>query len=229
MLFSFIFLFLVESNSGSQSRMKIHLIIFINILFLFFNILSSAQIIGDEVDKKIEASVLCGWLFAGNNPGAKIVNAPLYCASVAYVRNPSIMYELNINSFFSNIKYDAYQGHSDTSVRYSQTYIMLGIVRTFKTEIPNFTPYLSTTIGIANTSIHVSNSVSKLQLAAGLLGGIKVDLNTRIGLKFQARIQAPLSGIGLGVGVSTSGPTVGIGSYSSTVQFDVSGGLFFRI
>ena len=209
--------------------MKIHLIIFISILFLFFNTLSNAQVIGNEGDKKIEASVLCGWLFAGNNLGAKIVNAPLYSASVAYVRNSNIMYELNVNSFFSRMKYNAYQGHSDTSVRYSQTFIMLGIVRTFKTEIPNFAPYLSTTIGVANTFIHVYNSASKLQLAAGLLGGVKVDLNARIGLKFQVRIQAPLSGIGLGVGVSTSGPSVGIGSYSRTIQFDVSGGLFFRI
>jgi hypothetical protein len=211
--------------------MKIHLIIFISMQFLFFNVISSAQTITSNEDKKIEASVLCGWLLAGNTPGTKIINAPVYSGTVAYVRNSNVMYELSVNSFFSKIKYNAYQGHSDTSVRYSQTYIMLGIVRTFKTEIPNFTPYLSTNIGLVNTHIQVSSgtSYSPTQLAAGLLGGIKVDLNSRIGLKFQARVQAPLSGLGLRVGISTGGPTVGIGSYSGTIQFDVSTGLFFRL
>lgn len=91
-------------------------------------------------------------------------------------------------------------------------------------------PYLSTCIGFTNSNIQMSNAApSTTRLAAGLLGGVKVGLNKRMGLKFQLRIQAPLSGFGLGVGIGTGGPSVGIGSYSSTIQFDVSGGLFFRL
>lgn len=210
--------------------MKIHLIIFIVIHFLFFNSISYGQNRVSESDRKIEGSVLLGWLFAGSNPGAKIVNAPIYSISAAYVANPQIMYELSVNSFFSKIKYDASQSYGDTTVRYSQTYVMFGIVRVFKTEIPNFIPYLSTNIGFATTNIKAtSTSPTPTQFAAGILGGIKVDLNARIGLKFQARVQSPLSGLGLRVGVSTGGPTVGIGSYSNTIQFDASAGVFFRL
>jgi len=210
--------------------MKIHLIIFIVIHFLFFNTISNAQTRVSESNKKIEGSVLLGWLFAGNNPGAKIVNGPIYSISAAYVRNPQIMYELSVNSFFSKLKYDANQTHGDTAIRYSQTYIMFGIVRIFKTEIPNFTPYLSTNIGFATTNLKASNTTpTPTQFAAGIVGGIKVDLNARIGLKFQARVQSPLSGLGLRVGISAGGPTVGIGSYSNTIQFDTSAGVFFRL
>ena len=210
--------------------MKIHLIIFIAIHFLFCNTKSNAQIKVSESNRKIEGSVLFGWLFAGSNPGAKIINAPIYSISASYVHNPQIMYELSVNSFFSKIRYDVNQGHSDTTVQYSQTYVMFGIIRTFKTEIPNFTPYLSSNIGFATTSIKASGtSTTPTRFAAGIIGGIKVDLNARIGLKFQARVQSPLSGLGLRVGISTGGPTVGIGSYSNTIQFDASAGLFFRL
>lgn len=225
----FYFLILVKRNLGVQIRMKIHLIIFIVMQFLFFNTKSSAQNTLD-INRKVEGSVLVGWLLAGSSPGAKIINAPIYNVSLAYIRNPQVMYELNVNLMYTKIKYDPYRGHNDTLVGYSQTYIMFGIVRTFKTEIPNFMPYLSTCIGFTNSNIQMSNAApSTTRLAAGLLGGVKVGLNKRMGLKFQLRIQAPLSGFGLGVGIGTGGPSVGIGSYSSTIQFDVSGGLFFRL
>ncbi|WP_157447122.1 hypothetical protein [Cytophaga aurantiaca] len=193
------------------------------------NIRCNAQGVTLDANKKIEASVLGGWFFTGNNSYPKIKNAPLYSLSAAYCKNPQLMYELNINSCFSKMLYNSSQGNGDTSVRYTQTYIMLGIVRMFKTEIPNFMPYMSANIGVSSMSVHAPGAVSQMKLAAGVLGGIKVALNKRLGLKFQVRVQAPLNGLGLSVGISTGGPGVGIGSYSSAVQFDVSTGLFFRL
>lgn len=209
--------------------MKTHSIIFIVLFFLILITRGNAQPIILDANKKVEASFLCGWFFAGNNSYPKIKNAPIYSGSVAYIRNPNIMYELNINAFYSKIRYNTSQGNGDTSARYAQTYIMLGIVRTFNTEIPNFMPYMSATIGISNMSVHVPGSAPQTRLAAGLLGGIKVALNKRMGLKFQARVQAPLNGLGLYAGVGTGGPSVGIGSYSSGIQIDLSAGLFFRL
>lgn len=204
--------------------MKIRLIVFLGILFLFPDIRSNAQSILLDPDRKIETSVLGGWFFTTSNSYPKIKNAPIYSVSAAYVRNPQVMYELNINSFYSKMKYSG-----DTSARYAQTYIMLGIVRAFKTEIPNFMPYMSATIGVSTMSVHTPEAVPQTKFAAGLLGGIKVALNKRVGLKFQVRLQAPLNGLGLYAGVSTGGPTVGVGSYSSSMQIDLSTGLLFRL
>jgi hypothetical protein len=210
--------------------MKFHVIIFTSALYLFFNIESYAQMNVSETDRKFEASVLCGWLFAGNSSGAKIVNGPIYSVSAAYVSNPQVLYELNVNSFYSKIRYDHNGTLNDSSLSYSQTYIMFSIVRAFRTEIPDFVPYLSPTIGFAVVNVKTSGTpFSQTRVAAGIMGGIKVDLNSRIGLKFQVRVQAPLSGFGLGVGIGTGGPSVGIGSYSNGMQFDTSAGLFFRI
>lgn len=207
--------------------MKNYKLLFISIIFFCLSNKSFAQNTPVDKVRYVEASVQGGWLFAGSNTGAKIINALIYSLSVGYVHTPETSYELNINSFYSKIVYDGYQGKFDTTARYSQSYYMFGIVRSFRTEIRNFTPFLSTVVGLSSSTI--KPSVSQTQIAAGILGGIKYALTPRIGLKFQARVQAPLSGIGLGLSIGTGGPSVGIGSYSRTVQFDLSSGLFFTL
>jgi hypothetical protein len=209
--------------------MKIYASFYIVFLMVFIPKICYSQIFTPDLIHKIEVSAQVGWLFAGSNPGAKIINKPIYSLSVAYVRNPQVAYELHVNTFYSNIVYHDYQSKYDTSARYSQSYVMFGIVRSFTTEIKNFTPYLSSLIGFSNTSIKSNTTAPQTQLAAGLLGGVKYQLNKRLGLKFQARVQAPLSGIGIGLRIGTGGPSVGIGSYSQTIQFDLSCGMFFNL
>ncbi len=175
-----------------------------------------------------EGSAMLGWLFAGKASTAKIINAPIYNLSIGYIRNETSLYELNVNTLLSQTRFANWNNTSDTTTSYSQTYIMLGIVRTFNTEIPKFSPYVSTMIGMLNQSIHAPNISPQTQLAVGLAGGIKYFIKENLGIKLQARIQAPLSGIGLGVGIGFGGPSVGVGSYSNNIQFDLSGGACFR-
>lgn len=175
-----------------------------------------------------EGAVMTGWLFAGKTSTAKIINAPVYSLSLAYMKNENTMYELNVNSLFSQSRFRNHTNTGDTTTRYSQTYVTFGIVRNFQTGIPQFVPYLSSLIGILNQNVHVSNIAPNTQLAAGLLGGIKYFIKDNIGIKIQARIQAPLNGIGFGVGFGFGGPAIGLNSYSNNIQFDLSGGLCFR-
>jgi hypothetical protein len=167
-----------------------------------------------------------GWMMAGTNGAAKVRSVVNYTFSGAYIKNERTLYELNINTFGTKLYYPLYP---DSTVRYNQTYVMFGIVRCFKIEIPSLIPYISSTIGFSNSSVKVAQSGSQLSLAAGLAGGLKIQLKDNWGLKMQARVQAPLSGLGLSVGVSTGGPSVGVGSYSSTMQFDFSAGVFVRL
>jgi hypothetical protein len=209
--------------------MKIQASVYIIFLAIVVPKTCYSQIFTADLVHKIEVSAQVGWLFAGSNPGAKIINKPIYSLSVAYVRNPQVAYELHVNTFYSSIVYNGYQSKYDTTARYSQSYAMFGIVRSFTTEIKNFTPYLSSLIGFSNTSIKSNTTAPQTQLAAGLLGGVKYQINKRIGIKLQARVQAPLSGIGIGLRIGTGGPSVGIGSYSQTIQFDLSGGMFLNL
>jgi len=211
-------------------KYKIYYLIILHIsTLLFLNVPCFAQ--GSDNNKKyvFEGGGLVGWMLAGKTSTAKIINAPVYSLSAAYVRTPQVAYELSFNTLYSNVHYASYNGQSDTVTHYSQTYIMFGIVRHFQTEIPKFTPYMSSTIGFMSQSVQVANVASQTQLAAGLLGGFKYFIKDNLGIKIQARVQAPLSGIGLGVGFGIGGPRVGIGSYSNNIQFDFSGGIFFRL
>ena len=209
--------------------MNIRISVYIFFLTLFIPKICCSQIFSNGDERKIEVSGQVGWLLAGRNPGAKIINAPIYSLSAAYVRNPQVSYEINVNTFYSKIVFNGYQGKFDTTARYSQTYVMFGIVRAFNIDIKNFTPYLSTLIGFSSSTIKSNATAPQTQLAAGIMGGVKYDLTSRMGVKFQARIQAPLSGIGLGLSIGSGGPSVGIGSYSRTIQFDVSAGVFFKL
>lgn len=176
----------------------------------------------------VEGSLMSGWLVAGKTATAKIINAPIYNLSVAYIRNENMLYELNVNTLLSTTRFRNYNNTGDTTTNYSQTYIMLGIVRQFNVEIPKLTPYVSTMIGILNQTIHAPDVAPNTQLAVGLAGGLKYFIKENLAIKVQARIQAPLSGIGLGVGIGFGGPSVGVGSYSNNIQFDMTGGLCFR-
>jgi hypothetical protein len=167
-----------------------------------------------------------GWMISGANGLARVKSTTNYTFSGAYIRNEHTLYELNVNTFGTKLYYPLYP---DSSVRYAQTYVMFGIVRCFKLDIRTMIPYLSTTIGFSSSNVKVAHAVSQMSLAAGLSGGLKIKVKDNWGVKLQARVQAPLSGLGLRVGIGTSGPAVGIGSYSSTIQFDFSGGLFFRL
>jgi hypothetical protein len=220
--------FSIKEEFSIYNQMKARKIFIVLILTYTCFFKSAAQTDLPPKRYLVEGSAMTGWLFAGKASAAKIINAPVYNLSVGYIRNEVAMYELNINTLFSQTRFPNWNNTSDTTTTYSQTYIMLGIVRTFNTEIPKFSPYVSTMIGILSQRIHAPDVSPQTQIAAGLSGGIKYFIKENLGIKLQARIQAPLSGIGLGVGIGFGGPSVGVGSYSNNIQFDLSGGACFR-
>lgn len=196
-------------------------------------ILSLSQIGKSQVyigDKKylIETSAMVGWLFSTSSYASKMHNNPIYTIAGAYIKNERVMYELTINTISTSIHYKAYNGYSDTTARYSQTYVMFGIVKTFNIGNPKFQPFFSTSFGFINRSVQVVNVSPETQLAVGLQGGIKYFVKGHYGVKLQARLQSSINGFGIGVGFGSAGPSVGVGSYSNGLQIDFSGGMFYR-
>ena len=199
-----------------------------SLLILSLSQTGKSQVYSGDKKYLAEASGMVGWLFSFQNSYSKIHNTPVYTFSGAYIRNEQKMYELSVNTIVTSIHYRAYNGYSDTSARYSQTYIMFGIVKLFNIGNPKFQPFFSTSIGLVSRSVQVVNVSPQTQLAVGLQGGIKYFIKDHYGIKAQARIQSSLDGFGLGVGFGTGGPSVGIGSYSNSIQLDFSGGMFYR-
>ena len=189
----------------------------------------SAQVYSGDKAYYAEAAGMAGGMITFGNYNSKVRNSPVYTISGAYIRNEQIMYELNVNTLFSTITYKSYNGFSDTTTKYSQTYVMFGIVKSFRIENPDLVPFFSTTFGFISRSVQVANVSAQTQLAVGLQGGLKYFIKDNFGIKVQARLQSSLNGLGIGVGVGSGGPSVGLGSYSNAIQLDFSGGIFYRI
>ena len=198
------------------------------LLILLLSHAGNSQVYSGDKKYLVETSGMIGWMFSFGNYNSRVVNNPLYSFSAAYIKDEQKMYEFSVNTIASHIIYKNYNGHSDTTARYSQTYYMIGIVKTFRIDNPKFQPFFSTSIGFINRSVQIAQASPQTQLAVGLQGGIKYFIKDQYGIKVQARLQSSLDGFGLGVGFGTAGPSVGLGSYSNSVQVDFSGGVFYR-
>jgi hypothetical protein len=60
-------------------------------------------------------------------------------------------------------------------------------------------------------------------------GGFKVYMSEKIGLRFQGRLIIPMQFAGGSIYVGTGGAGVSVGSYTSFVEGDFSGGLFVQL
>jgi hypothetical protein len=71
------------------------------------------------------------------------------------------------------------------------------------------------------------NSITKL--AVGFSGGLKYNLTRQVGLRIQTNLNFPLTNVGASLWWSSgSGPSVGVSSSRSIVQFGITGGVFYR-
>jgi len=111
-------------------------------------------------------------------------------------------------------------------------YFNLGGVRTVPLA-ENIKGFGGLRLGAAYFNSTASDIDDTWRFAVSLGGGVKVYLTDRIGLRFQGNFNIPLvfSGGGLfcGIGSGGSGCNVSVGSTSSILQGDLSGGLVFRL
>ena len=89
-------------------------------------------------------------------------------------------------------------------------------------------PYIGGALGVAIFTPSDSGWETLTRMALEFKGGVKVDLSDKIGLRLQARLLAPLSWAGMGMWCGTGGCSTGVSAGSTFVQFETSGGLYFR-
>ena len=106
-------------------------------------------------------------------------------------------------------------------------YYQIGVVRPLK--MGKVQPYGVVGLGAASFNPVGSTWGTEWLFAAHLGGGAKVFLSESIGLRFQGRMLLPMTFGGGGLWCGTGGCSVGVGSYSSFLQFDFNAGVVISL
>jgi hypothetical protein len=102
-------------------------------------------------------------------------------------------------------------------------YWQLGVVRPL--QMGKVQPYGVVGVGAASFNPVGSTWGTEWLFAAHFGGGAKIFLSESIGLRLQARALLPMTFGGGGLWCGTGGCSVGVGSYSTFIQFDFTAGL----
>lgn len=111
----------------------------------------------------------------------------------------------------------------------SSNYIMLGGSRLFPVS-DKLTPFAGFNVGIGVYGSRNNTFDNFEKLAFGLVGGVKIFLNERIGIRLQSNLNFPLTNVGGAFWWSSGGGTsVGVTGSIPFVQFGFNGGLIFKL
>jgi len=144
-----------------------------------------------------------------------------------------------VNDFLEVETLYSYQGGTSTArstslpndVRVSTNthYAMLGANRLFPTssQMAFFTG-LKAGVGIFSFPNNEYRDITRF--AVGLNGGMKYFVSDNVGIRLQANLMMPISNVGANLWWSPgAGTSVGVGGWSSVIQFGFTGGLIFRL
>jgi len=106
-------------------------------------------------------------------------------------------------------------------------YWQLGVVRPL--QMGKVQPYGVVGVGAASFNPVGSTWGTEWLFAAHFGGGAKIFLSKSIGLRLQARALLPMTFGGGGLWCGTGGCSVGVGSYSTFIQFDFTAGLVIAL
>jgi hypothetical protein len=203
------------------------------LLFLILCLIQGSYLSAQDIPTKVyrpkfDVSGMVGWMLAGRN----VVNAPVYSGMVNYIIDDTKHLELSYNYLTSEQKIyitDNFGNKKLAEAPYTQGYITGGMMKIFPLSNPNLMPFFLFNIGAMHRNFSYSGYQQEWTFAYGFSGGVKYLLNERVGIRVQARVQAPTNGVGLGVSVGAGGVSPSIGTYSNQLQLDLSGGLFIRL
>ena len=113
----------------------------------------------------------------------------------------------------------------------AHNYLFLGFNKYVNVN-PRVEPYGGLMLGMAIydvTNPENSYSDSATKFAWGLKGGLNIWANERVGLKMQAALISAVQAVGGGVYFGTGGAGAGVSGFSTYYQFNLGGGLVFKL
>jgi len=108
-------------------------------------------------------------------------------------------------------------------------YWQIGVVREVPMQSKKFTPYGVVGLGAANFNPVGSMWTNEWFFAAHFGGGVKMFFSDAVGIRLQARALFPFSFSGGSLWCGTGGCSIGMGSYSSIMQFDFTAGIIIAL
>ena len=111
-------------------------------------------------------------------------------------------------------------------------YALIGSYQNFETG-SIVTPFIGVSIGAAIYDYQYRNVSTVWRFAGSLGGGVKIDINDKVGIRLQGRLLMPMyfAGVGFYTGVGTGGVSSGLSMNTGAIaiQGDFSGGLILKL
>ena len=176
----------------------------------------------DKVDSRYDANNFYQGTIKGGflwGAGIEFSPRPFTALELTYLRQ-----DTHIPDFVN------YYGKANLSLH--NNWILLGGVRYFPTHSERVEPYAGGQLGMAiitadNPKTNTSNTYTKF--AWGIKGGTNIWLSDKVGLKLQMQLLSAVQALGGSFYIGTGGSGAGVSSYSSLLQFNIGGGLTFKL
>jgi hypothetical protein len=167
----------------------------------------------DYFEGKIEG----GFQYGG---GLEVLPAPAIGVEFTYLRLDS---KAPMEYYYDGIQY------SDLDL--AQNWLFLGFNKYIPVN-PKLEPFAGVQLGMDILNIENpdnGNSGSETKFAWGIKAGVHVWVNEKVGLKLQLGLMSAVQAIGGGVYFGTGGAGAGVTGFSTYYQFNLGGGLVFRV
>jgi hypothetical protein len=185
----------------------------------------ASYVFDDKVDSYYDNSNYYSGTIKGGflwGAGIEFSPRPFYAIELSYLRQDSHLPDF---TYFQG-------GAKTTDLKFANNWIMIGGLRYFPTHSARVEPYVGGQLGVAlintdNPRNGASSSMTKF--AWGFKGGTNIWLTDKVGLKLQVQLLSAVQALGGGFYLGTGGAGAGVTSYSSLLQFNIGGGLSFKL
>lgn len=164
-----------------------------------------------------EGSVSDGFQYGG---GIEILPIPSTGLEISYMRLDS-----KVNLYY----YDGGVLGSSRIVDLAHNYIFIGGNQYIKVN-PKVEPYAGMQLGMAIYNAESTlSSGSATKFAWGIKAGLNIWLSEKVGIKMQTQLLSAVQAIGGGIYFGTGGTGAAVSGFSTYYQFNVGGGLVFKL
>lgn len=187
-----------------------------------------------ETRSKLELSLQTGYSFGAfirTYDGDLWLNGSMwYGGAIDYLFKRDLAFELSYSYRSGSMDYQPYYNYGwdpgalDNLGNLNTHYIQLGTIKTFRKN--NIAPFIGGNLGVAIFSPEDTRYDTDVYFAVSGLGGAKIYLNDKFGIRLQGRLFMPIYFANLSFYCSTGGCGTGVGGWG-TVEGELSGGLFF--
>ncbi len=141
-----------------------------------------------------------------------------------------VMVELNYTQQQTSVSLRRFSGINESLFDMNTHYFQIGALYEFrKSRNQKAFPYTLATLGATLFDAKNSSLTDEWRFSVAFGIGGKFYLSKKIGLRIQTRLLMPLTFSGGGMWCGTGGCSVGVGAWTSLVQFDFTAGVFVRL